>query len=380
MRFRKAAVLLACASFALLVLCAGAAGASWPWLGLNGNSVKYLGPVGTFSSHGIDYDRSFELTAGQLPSELEKGYEGEEFERRFAEDRADGMIPVVVVEYRGYDGGYRSDPRFPQPRTRGEEEAGLTTPRGYAEAFVRTAQAILALANAGGRSTPVLFEPINEPWGYTSPQYNGAEYAAVIAELMPLAAKAGIPASSIYVGAVGSGWVHEMYEAQPSLRSSVQGWYMHPYGPPGSDQAGIDAVPSTRSAIASGQNNVIISEVGFCATDVNNSKPRETGGKSCLGQQVGNSRAAAADLQKMLESATAYHEAGWLKALIVYSRNAGGWAMHKYPRLTLSRAGKQLVRFADEHAPAGATMLVQPIATSVEVQEEEEEAFEAAGG
>jgi hypothetical protein len=368
---------LLCAAAATLVLGAvaqPAAGASWPWLGLNGNSVKYLGAVDTFAVHGIAYDRSFELTAGQLPSELEKGNEAEEFERRFAADRSEGMIPVVVIEYRGYNGSYRSDPDFPQPRTSSEAAAGLMTPKGYAEAFVRSAAAILKLASAGGRTTPVLFEPINEPWGYTTPQYNGAEYANVIAELLPAAARAGIPASSIYVGAVGSGWVRQMYEAQPSLRSSVQGWYMHPYEPGGAGgEVGIQAVAATRASFASGQNNVIVSEVGFCATDVNNDKPREAGGKSCLGQQVGNSRAAATDMQKMLESAAAYHEAGWLKALIVYSRNAGGWAMQKYPQLTLSRSGKTLVKFADEHAPAAAS-LVQSIPAG-ELQPKEE-AFE----
>jgi hypothetical protein len=378
MRLARLLALLTCVASATVaagMAAQPAAGASWPWLGLNGNSVKYLGAVNAFAAHGIAYDRSFELTAGELPSELEKGNEAEEFERRFAADRAEGMIPVVVIEYSGYDGSYRSDRRFPQARTPSEQAAGLMTPKSYADAFVRSASAILKLANAGGRSTPVLFEPINEPWGYTTPQYNGAEYANVIAELLPAAARAGIPASSIYVGAVGSGWVRQMYEAQPSLRSSVQGWYMHPYGPPGAGgEAGIQTVPATRSAFASGQDNVIVSEVGFCATDVNNSKPREAGGKSCMGQQVGNGKVAATDLQHMLEDAAVYHEAGWLKALIVYSRNAGGWAMQKYPRLALTRSGKALVKFADEHAPAGAT-LVQAIPAGPELQAEEE-AFE----
>jgi hypothetical protein len=377
---RRAVVLalLAAASAVLFAPSASAAGAgSWPWLGLNGNSVSYLGPVDTFSSHGIAYDRNFELTAGQLPSELEPGAEGQEFERRFAEDRADGMIPVVVIEFRGYTGEYQSTPQFPQTRTRSEEAAGMTTPKGYAEGFVRSAAAILRLANAGGHSTPVLFEPINEPWGYTTPQYNGAQYAKVIAELMPAAARAGIPAESIYVGAVGSGWVSQMYEAQPSLRSSIQGWYMHPYGPPrgpGATEVGIRAVSTVRSAIASGQNNIVVSEVGFCATDVNNSHPHEPGGNSCVGQQVGTSKVAANDLRAMLERAAEYHAAGWLKALMVYSRNAGGWAMQKYPQLTLSRAGRALVRFADEQAPAGAA-LVQAIKVSPDIEAEEDEAF-----
>ncbi len=374
---RRSGLIALLAAVTTLFVPAGAGAADtagWPWLGLNGNSVKYLGPVNAFSLHGIAYDRNFELTAGQVPSELEKGTETEEFERRFAEDRADGMIPVVVIEYRGYSGGYRSDPQFPQPRTPSEEAAGMNTPRAYAEGFVRSATAILKLASSGGHTTPVLFEPINEPWAYTTPQYNGAEYAKVIAELLPAAARAGVPAGSIYVGAVGGGWVKQMYEAQPPLGSSIQGWYLHPYG-----EVGIGGVATTRAAFSSGQNNVIVSEVGYCATDVNNSKPHESGGKACLGQQVGSSRVAADDLQKTLESAAEFHSAGWLKALIVYSRNAGGWAMQKFPSLKLSRSGRTLIQFADERAPTGVTApLVEPIRTSAAIEAEEGEAF--AGG
>ena len=52
---------------------------------------------------GVAYDRSFELTAGMLPSELEQGGESREFDRRLREDHEYGMVPVVVIEYRGYD-------------------------------------------------------------------------------------------------------------------------------------------------------------------------------------------------------------------------------------------------------------------------------------
>ncbi len=70
------------------------------WLGLNNNTVKYLGAVNAFSQHNVVYDRSFELTAGQLPSELEKGTEKEEFEERLREDNEYGMIPVSLIEYK----------------------------------------------------------------------------------------------------------------------------------------------------------------------------------------------------------------------------------------------------------------------------------------
>jgi len=70
----------------------------------------------------------------------------------------------------------------------------------------------------------VLFEPINEPWGYTTPQYGGAQYADVIAALLPAARAAGIPLDDIYVAATGkgctatgecmsNGWLTSMYAA-----------------------------------------------------------------------------------------------------------------------------------------------------------------------
>ncbi len=65
-----------------------------------------------------------------------------------------------------------------------------------------------------------------------TPQYNGKEYANAIAEVLSQASTAGIPLSDIYVGAIGKKWVSGMYEAQPKLETEIQGWYLHPYGPP----------------------------------------------------------------------------------------------------------------------------------------------------
>lgn len=336
------------------------------WLGLNNNTVKYLGPVNTFARYGIAYDRSFELTAGMLPSELEHGGESREFDRRLREDHEYGMVPVVVIEYRGYDRRgfeFKSDPEFPQQRTAEEERAGKSTIKQYADGFAKSAAAIVKFVSERYPGMEVLFEPMNEPWGYTEPRYNAAEYANVLAALLPAASAAGVPAGTIYVAATGEacgyqeaaqlacrrGWVRAMYEAQPQLQLMIQGWYLHPYGPPsGSDRydnEGIQSLPALRSQMTSGQNNLIVSEVGYCAEDVNN-PARLAGGDDCHGFSVPTAMQAAADLTATLENARPYHEAGWLRALIVYSRNDGGWAMQRYPALTLTPSGQALETFA----------------------------------
>src|SRR5271166_727291 len=274
------------------------------WLGLNGNSSTYLGPVDAYLEEGVAYDRSgpIEFRAGQIPKA------GGALEA----DMRDGMIPVVVIDYAGYHGQFSSDPKFPT------EEGGSLTLRKYVKGFVRTASAILA--DYPGKT--VLFEPMNEPWGYTTPQYDGAPYAAVIAKLLPVAREAGIPASSIYVAAFGKHWIREMYESRPSLQIEVQGWYFHPYGPASGsadeNSAGIQSLPAVQAEMTSGQNNIIVSEVGYCSDEVN-------GAKGCHPGET--SAQAAANLSLMLANALPYHRAGWLRVLLVYSRNDGGWAM-----------------------------------------------------
>jgi hypothetical protein len=331
-----------------------------PWLGLVSNTVSnpatgnWLGPVNLFSSHHIAYDRSFELNAGQLPRE--GGPRGRHalslFEDGLLYDYEYGMVPVSVIEYRGYPHDYTSDPNFPQTRAAGE--AGKDTIEGYVAGFIRTATATLRLIARRYPGMPVLFEPINEPWGYTAPLYNGAEYADVIAALLPRAAAAGIPLSDIYVGATGEGcaaecaadgWVPEMYAAQPALETEIQGWYLHPYGPAhgigeGGEQ-GIESLPLVQAQMTSGQSNIIVSEVGYCDDQLN----RTLEDPPCEG--AGEPAATATrELTRMLDVALRYHDEGWLRALIVYDRNAGGWAMQEYPSKTLSPAGHALVAFA----------------------------------
>jgi hypothetical protein len=329
-----------------------------PWLGLNGNTTKYLGPVNMFSERSIDYDRSFELTAGQLPNELEHGNEIEEFEKRLKEDYEYGMIPVSLIDYKGYGRkGYEwaSDPEFPKERSKKEEEEGKNSIKGYVAGFVKSASAILKLVNEKYPGMQVLFEPINEPWGHTDPQFNAPEYANVIAKLLPEAKAAGIPLTDIYVGAVGidcvkegecvtNGWVPAMYAAQPSLETEIQGWYFHPYGRPSGlenyDDGGIQVLPVVQGMMTSGQNNIIVSEVGYCDTEINKEECSEEN-VSGTGAQTGKW------MTEMLDNALPYHEAGWLKALIIYSRNAGGWAMQEYPSQALSKGGEALDAFAN---------------------------------
>ena len=309
---------------------------SGPWLGLDGNNSTYLGPVATFAERGVVYDRSgpVDWTAGEL---ARAGGAATAKGTALATDLANGMIPVVAIEYRGYSGSYRPDPAFPS------EAHGSRTLGEYVGGFVASAASILAAYPDRG----ILFEPINEPWGYTTPQFDGAQYAAVIARLMPAARRAGIPLASIYVGATGRRWVSQMYAAEPELRSEIAGWYLHPYGPPrgSSEEAagGIQSLPLVQAEMTSGQNNIIVSEVGYCALDV-------LDGQACSHDTFAHGSEAAAALHEMLADALPYHEEGWLRALLVYSRNDGGWAM-QLPGGAFTEQGRTLLAFAAAQQP-----------------------------
>lgn len=301
------------------------------WLGLNGNSNTELGPVDRFVRAGIVFDRSgpVDWQAGELPEEDGRPTVGG---AALSSDYEAGMTPVVAIEYRGYDGNYEPDPHFPT------ERGGSQTLREYVAGFVASARAIM-LAHPG---KPILFEPINEPWGYTTPQFDGAQYAAVIARLLPAAQAAGVPASDIYVAATGRHWIRQMYEAEPALREEIEGWYAHPYGPPegtrNEDSEGIQSLPLLQAEMTSGQNNIIVSEIGYCALNVND-------GRGCGGPATPTGAEAAEDLAVALQNALPYHRAGWLRALLVYSRNAGGWAM-QFPGGALTAQGRALLAFA----------------------------------
>jgi hypothetical protein len=355
------------------------------WLGLNGNSGGVKPErLREFEADGVVYDRGggpwLDWVAGGLPVEGGRTTEGG---RALATSTGAGMIPDVTIEYRAYQGYYQSDPNFPRERTKAEEAEGKETIKGYVAGFVKSAKAIHA------KYPSAIFEPMNEPWGYTTPQYNGAEYANVIARLLPEARAAGIPLSSIYVAATGkgcteapaqgggeckrNGWVPEMYATQPALQTEIQGWYLHPYGPPNSigenDGGGILSVPLVQEAMTSGQNNIIVSEVGYCAVNVNE-------GATCVGPRE-RAKRAARDITQMLRDALPYHEAGWLRALLVYARSDGGWAMQlangeltpqgqalkKFSlSLQLARRSPRPTRRASAFdAPAGVVRLTEPI-------------------
>lgn len=290
-----------------------------PWLGLNGNSSPGAGPIGRFVRDHVVFDRQ-ELRAGTLPRR----------DGRLARAIAHGMIVDLVIEYAGYTGTNwgRPDPRFPRGA------AGIGS---YVSGFLRTA--LTTLRMFPGRR--ILFEAINEPYGYAS----AAEYAAVVARLLPAAAHRGLPLEDIYIAAYGHHWVREMYSAQPSLRTLIGGWYFHPYGPASGtaeeDSAGIDSVPVVRREMTSGQSNIIISEIGWCALTVDH-------GEECTGPNAPSGAAAAKRLATALANALPMRRAGWLRALLVYSRTDGGWAM-QLPNGRLTEQGKALVRFAREH-------------------------------
>jgi sugar lactone lactonase YvrE len=329
------------------------------WLGLDGNSGGLKGEhLGEFVANNIVYDRGgapgLDMPAGEL---LEEGGKQTEVGLALATSTGAGMIPDVTIEYKAYQGNYQSDPDFPQERTKKEEEEGKETIKGYVEAFIESAKVIHE------KYPSAIFEPMNEPWGYTTPHFNAVEYANVIAKLLPEAKTAGIPLSSIYVGATGKncanpakptecttdGWVPTVTtqvakretEEKLATEVQVQGWYFHPYGPANGsgteegDSKGIKSVPLVQEAMTSGQNNIIVSEVGFCSHEV---------GAECNPEEPESATEAGQHLGEMLDNALPYHEAGWLRALIVYARNAGGWAMQLSNSL-LTAQGQSLDNF-----------------------------------
>jgi hypothetical protein len=169
--------------------------------------------------------------------------------------------------------------------------------------------------------------------------------APVIAQLLPAAGRAGIPLDSVYVAAYGKGWVPAMYAAQPALRTLIQGWYLHPYGPPSGAaneySAGIQSLPHVQAEMTSSQSNLIVSEIGWCALNVNH-------GAACGEPWTRSDRQAARRLIESLDNALPMRRAGWLRALLVYSRNDGGWAM-QLPKGVLTARGRALIRFARAH-------------------------------
>jgi hypothetical protein len=203
----------------------------------------------------------------------------------------------------------------------------------------------------------IMFEPMNEPWDWAPPPGTLSDahaadlYAAVLARLLPALKAAGVPLSVIYVPATGiltdsTYWIPDLYRAEPCLAPGpdscgpIEGWNFHPYGPPGSPVSGIGEIPALRRAMRSGKNNIVISEMGFCATGSPDSQCDEN-----VPTVDGSSAQATRWLEEALAEGEKMHDAGWLRALILWQRVGGGWAM-QLPDGSLTAEGRALIRFA----------------------------------
>lgn len=316
------------------------------WLGLDYNSGANTGRLTDFAVRGIVYDREggLEVRAGYTPANSHL------FRVGLGTSYAARMVPDIVVNPAAGRVGCEGNPN-PNKTCLPINQTDI---RSFVHGFIHTASSVL---HAYPRHA-VLFEPMNEPWiwafppGTDSGQRAAAEYAAVLAQLLPAAKANKIPLTDIYVPATGmlsdgSSWISDLYQARPCLKPGatscgpIAGWNVHPYGLPHSSTEGIDFVPRVRAEMLSGQNNVIASEIGFCAVDVN-------GGKDCnlnKSDILGSSAQTAAWLSETLKEAARMHQAGWLKALLLWNRAGGGWAMQN-SNGSLTAQGKVLDLFA----------------------------------
>jgi hypothetical protein len=325
------------------------------WLGLDYNSSAHTARLRDFAARGIVYDREdgVEVNAGKTPAN----------DPRFAGDLSTSyaaqMVPDIEVDLASGPRGCQGNPN-PSKLCLPTDETSIGN---YVRGFIQT---VTSVRQAHPGKT-VLFEPMNEPWTWASPPgtYSGTpaatQYAAILAQLLPAAKASGIPLSDIYVPATGAlddgtSWISDLYKAQPCLKPGpstcgpIAGWNLHPYGRPDSSTEGIQSVPRVRAGMLSGLDNLVVSEIGFCANDV-------SGGKNCNVDKdiVGTSAQTAAWLTATLKEAAPMHQAGWLKALLVWERTGAGatgsgWAM-QYPDGRLTAQGRALDLFAD--SPAG---------------------------
>jgi hypothetical protein len=360
-RFRALLVTLAMLSTCWLAMgCGGSSSRSetrrstvlvtTPWLGMNYNSGRFVhGALRAFSSRGIVYDRdgSLEVRAGATVDSDPL------FGQGLARSYSAGMIPDVVVDSADGPSGCTNP-----------DQSGLCLPvtpvdqSAYVRGFIETTRSVLR-AHPGKE---VLFEPMNEPWNLASPpgtspgRVAARQYAAVLRPLLTATARAHVPLRDIYVPATGqledgSSWISDLYQDQPCLLPGrntcgpIAGWNLHPYGVPDSQDQGIGSVPGIRQQMRSGQDNVVVSEIGFCATDVADAE----GCSDNTSDLATPGDIAAARLSATLEQAAAMHREGWLRALIVWERQGGGWGMQN-PDGTLTAQGLALKQFATSAA------------------------------
>jgi hypothetical protein len=321
------------------------------WLGLNYNSGSEAGALRDFAERGIIYDREgkLEVRAGRTPRTEPR------FRSGLTTSFAARMVPDIQIDPATGPMGCQSNP-VPTPFCLPTDEADIGS---YVHGFVRTVSSVL-------HDYPrhrILFEPTDEPWLWASPPGTSSgvraarQYAAILAELLPAARAAKVPLSQIYVPATGvlddgSLWIRGLYKARPCLAPGpascgpIAAWNLHPYGLPYSSTEGIDSVRTIRTQMRSGENNLVVSEIGFCANDVND-------GRGCDQNRsdiVTTSDQTAAWLRATLTEAARMHRAGWLKALIIWERSGTGFAMQN-DNGTLTATGRVLDLFAD--SPSG---------------------------
>ncbi|MGH2908838.1 MAG: hypothetical protein ACRDK8_06035 [Solirubrobacteraceae bacterium] len=312
------------------------------WLGLNYNSGAPTGDLTYFSRFGIVYDRlgNLAVNAGQTVGDTPS------LARGLRTSTAAGMIPDVMVSPARGQTGCSSDPNG-STLCLADSDADVN---GFVRGFVST---VMSVRHAFPHRR-VIFEPMNEPWNWAPPpgMTSGVRaaqlYAAVLARLYPALKRAGVPLSLIYVPATGeladlSYWIPDLYRTEPCLKPGpdtcgpIEGWNFHPYGPPNSTTSGIGQIPSLRTAMPSGENNIVISEMGFCATDVPDSLCDEN-----TPTVDGSSAQAARWMSEALQEGRAMHAAGWLRALIIWQRVGGGWAMQLHDA-QLTSQGRALI-------------------------------------
>ncbi len=321
------------------------------WLGLDYNSRLGVGGLTDFVRHGIVFDRegNIEPEAGAPATPDSK------LGRGLRASLGAGMVPDIVIDPPVVGGQLCAVERACLPV--GQQEIG-----SYVQGFVATAQSVLA--SFPGRR--VLFEPMDEPWniGHSDSEPGSAAatgYAQVLARLLPAIVAArdpSIPLDDVYVPATGqlgdsSLWLADLYRAQPCLKPGpgtcgpIEGWTVHAYGRPGSRIEGIGSVPGLRAGMASGADNIVVSEVGFCAVDA---APDLT----CAHNNpdvFGTGEQAAAWLSETLREALPMRRAGWLKALLVWARFSNGWSMQLLNG-ALTAQGKVLQEFGNANAGA----------------------------
>jgi hypothetical protein len=204
------------------------------------------------------------------------------------------------------------------------------------------------------------FEIINEPYAKgPHSKSNASDYAKIlkatyekvaaegITEVTLLAATVGtyekVNAEGVPTGVFsdihqGEGWVHDLLNAETSLKeggaNAITGWTSHPYGKPveinNEFSSGFLTAVAIRETVkrygGGGYNNWWITEVGF-----------NTGGSGP--SHVASEAEQSERLLEDLKQAQLLGEAGWLKALVVYADNGETWNVF----------GKTYETFANEH-------------------------------